>query len=64
MTIKVHLTYKSPDAVHYALERLHPDEQERAIEVIREALGSTEYVDIEIDLDTGEAQIIKRKAGW
>lgn len=59
--MKLHITYKSPDAVHYALERLHPDDHERAQQVVQDVIGSQEYIDIELDIDTGDYKIIKRK---
>jgi hypothetical protein len=60
MGTKLILTFKSPDALHYACERIPESEYNRATEAVLEALGSTEYVNIEVDIDTGETKIIKR----
>jgi len=63
------VTYKSPDALYFAVDDLMANEtgsivelrekREAYMERLIEILGSTEYVDVEVDLEAGTATVKK-----
>lgn len=56
---KVRATFKSPDALDYALQDIQDeDERERAEEIFRQFVKYGEYVTIEINTETGEARVV------
>lgn len=61
--MKIRITYKTPDAVHYAASDA-ADEYGGDIEDIEdelvEILGSREYLTVEVDTVTKQVSVIKR----
>ena len=56
--MKVQLTFKTPDVVDYAVEDLDADDEFQARHVCDKYIRFSEYVDIEIDTETGEAKVL------
>jgi hypothetical protein len=63
--MKFKITYKTPDAVEYALRdaRIEPgsDEWDEQEEALLHILGSSEYLTVEVDTETGTVEVVKRK---
>ena len=57
---KIRVTFKSPDAVYYALQDISDEEQRISAEkIISQYVNGGEYVTIEFDLETGEPTVLK-----
>ncbi len=57
---KIHITFKTPDAVRYALEdaNLNQDEEDVILEKLSKWIKYEELVTIEFDLENGTATVI------
>lgn len=56
--MKFKVTFKTPDAVDYAIEDLSEDEREEAKETARKFIEYDEYVVIEFDTETKTATVL------
>ncbi len=67
--MKMRITYKSPDALHYAVEDAMQDfqgdkydrreKQEELMEQLLEVLGDTEYLTVEVDTEAKTVKVVK-----
>jgi len=58
---KLQIGFKTPDAVHYALEDLDEEERDAAEGAAAKWVKYGEYCTIEIDTETGEAKVLPVK---
>lgn len=59
MAEKIQITFKSPDSVSMALEEYHGDlDRHEVEEIISKHVKWMEYVTIQIDLETGQAEVL------
>lgn len=56
--MKFTVTFKTPDAVDYAIEDLSEEEREEAKETARKFIEYGEYVRIEFDTETKTATVL------
>lgn len=56
--MKFKVTFKTPDAVDYAIEDLSEDEQAEAKETARKFVEYGEYVVVEFDTETQTATVL------
>lgn len=56
--MKIQITFKSPDALDYALENLSEEEKETAKEVCKKWIEYEEYVTIEVDTEKKTAIVL------
>lgn len=56
--MKITLTFKTPDAVDYALEHLSKKQRDKAETVIAKYVEYGECVSIEVDINTGKAKVL------
>lgn len=59
--MKFTVTFKTPDALDYAIEDLSEDEQEEAKETARKFIEYGEYAVIEFDTETQTATVVPVK---
>ncbi len=55
--MKVRMSFKTPDAVDRALEDLEAEDRDGAREVLSKFVQYGEYITIEVDLETGTAEV-------
>lgn len=57
--MKFNISFKTPDAAHYALQDIDDEHKDKAEEIIGKFVRYGEYVDIEFDTETGEAKVLR-----
>ena len=56
---KIRLTFKTPDVTDYALEEVSEEERDKAEKLIDKYVEYGEYLRVEIDLETGKAEVLE-----
>lgn len=59
--MKFTVTFKTPDAVDYAIEDLSEEEQEEAKETARKFVEYGEYITVKFDTETQTATVVPLK---
>lgn len=59
--MKIHVLFKTPDAVEYALEGVSDDDREKVENFLSEFIEYGESVTLEFDTEKKTAQVKKRK---
>lgn len=55
--MKFTVTFKTPDATHYAMENIPEDQQDEAEALLKKFVKYDEYVNIEFDTEAGTATV-------